>query len=344
MKCVSCGSKKLKAHGRNLDYIYSFNKGKWILSNPELGYYFSSENPFYISCISCQKFWKEKVLKNQRTGTTNHSEITLDLDHTLFFTEYGFHVLKDCDFSFLDESNKIYYSIFKRPGLDSFISFLKRNYKKINFYTSALDWYALKLIDSLNIEKELIGFIKTRKDTILDRSLSFDKEYMKLLDNSLVVEDKPLVISGYNNTIIKVKPYHNKIKDNELFRIKKLLNKRNKEIKVPKMISGEIHLYLKGMKIRFKNMPWNLFKKIIKIKSLSKEELEKQEILYNYQDPNFLYEYNKAKFNFVDISYKNYIKLYKIISPYALTKMISKDSFNNKIKNRLKKYRSMSNF
>lgn len=176
-----------------------------------------------LRCLDCKEDlrWADTVQKILFPAI-DHKEIVFDLDHTLFHCE-----LKewdpDGDFEFTSPDGKWTYVATKRPGLEDLMKNCLQRFEKNNFFTAATDWYAHVLIDSLNLPSEKIGFIKTRKHTFEGRPLSFERELLKPLNNSFVVEDKPLVIQGKNNRVFKIQPFYKGNEDKELERLWKSL-------------------------------------------------------------------------------------------------------------------------
>lgn len=331
MKCL-CGSKKLKAYNfDDLNYIYYQIDNYWVLENPLLTYFYSTQNYFTIKCLNCQKIWNENKISPKKSKKIDHKEIVLDLDHTLFYVD-SFEI-KDFDFSFKDPKHNITYYAKKRPYLDKSIRSLESRFEKINFFTSAMDWYADILISSLKINPLKIGFIKTRKDTYEARPLSFDRELMKPLNDSLIIEDKPLIIDGYNNTIFKVSPYYGG-KDKELLTIIKNLSKEESEIIEPKYISGEIYFHIRKIKIKFSKLPIWFIKKILSLPNSSQKELDKFNVIMPIFKPYIKITENFSEIFFLDLSYNNYKKLMGYLKIYSKSKLLTKSSYN---KNQYKK-------
>lgn len=346
MKCL-CGSSKLQAHNsENLDYILNYVNGKWIASNPATkSYFFSSRRDFSIRCLDCNKLQSLKSIESVISPVLDHKEITLDLDHTLFHVEYAFE-LENCDFTYSLQTNYglIKYYTYKRPHLADFIKILESRFEKINFFTAASEDYAKELIKVLNISSNKMGYLKTIKDTLRERCLSFDEEYMKPMENTLVVEDKPLVVKGYNNQIIKVEPYnHYAKKDDELLKVIKILSKKNKVIHQPEKMSGDIKFFVRDLNISFKDMPFDLYSKIIDIKSKTKDELNKLYIIVQEAKPSFEYQDNQGSFSFTDLTYDNYVLLYSLISPYSYHKLLSSEEYDQVLAERVKEVKKMFN-
>lgn len=347
MKC-QCGSSKLQAYNtQNLDYILYYVNNQWVVSDPAIkSHFFSSQRNFTIKCFDCNKTQSINNIDKVVSPTLNHKEITLDLDHTLFHVEYAWE-LESYDFTFSIKSDYglIKYYVCKRPHLDEFIKFLESRFEKINVFTAASESYAQELVKSLNISSDKMGYLKTIKDTVNERALHFEKEYMKFMENSLVVEDKPLVVKGYNNQIIKVVPFHYySKKDDELLKVIKLLSKKEKVISQPEKMSGEITLFVRDLKISFKDMPFELYSKILDIKSKTKDELNQLYILVQESNPSFEYKNKKGSFSFTDLTYENYLQLYNLISVYTDYKLLSDREYDQFLIDRIQKVKNRMDF
>lgn len=338
-KCF-CGSSHLRAYNPyQHDNIYYLVDGKWVLSDPSLkSYFFSTKRPFLVKCMDCGNDWDEKDIFPQISPRLDHKEIVLDLDHTLFYTEYLSYT-DGFDHTFTLDG--IAYYIFKRPHLDTFMKDLVERFDKINIYTASTRDYATELINLLNIPSDKLGYIKTRENCVLDRSISFEREYLKIMDNSLMIDDKPLVVHGYNNRVVAIKPYYLDKNDKELLSVLDLLKKKSKDLNQPKFFNGEVNLYLKDIHISFRKLPWDLYKEILKIPTLGQEELnQNQFIRTSYRDPYFVYDQGRGVFSFVDLSYENYLKIYKLVKEYTSHKVIEKDHFDKILEKRYKRVRN----
>lgn len=350
MKC-KCGSSKLMAYSsRNLDYILYYVESKWIISDPSAkSFYFNSKEPFIVSCLDCKKYWKEEKISQMVSPSLNsHQEITLDLDKTLYHVITDLDELNLCDFSFkyYYEENKFFnYYAYKRPHLDNFIKILLTHFNKINIFTAAQPEYAQELVKNLNIPENKMGYLKTIKDTYLDRVLDFEKEYVKAMDNSLMIEDKPFVVRGYNNNVIKVDPfYYEDKKDKELLRVIKLLSQKEKIIEAPQKFNGEIQIFVRDLIIKLKDIPYNKYQEILKIKPKSKDELNQQYIIVQESPPTFLYKNNKGNFYFSDLDYTNYVQLFNLVKKYTSHKLLSNKEYDQLLIDRIKEHKKRMNF
>lgn len=208
MKCEKCGNTKLKAyHRNNLDYILNFKNNKWFYVNPTIHEFIFYSTPWQVVCIDCHHdFTMHSPKQINSPDISQFKEIVFDLDHTLFNVEGSYMPTSQERevFKFSDPEGRFTYRVFPRPFVKELIDYCISRFERINFFTAATDWYAHELITYLQIPDQKLGFIKTRSDTVRGRPLSFDWEAIKKMDNMLVVEDKPLVVEGYNNTIFKV--------------------------------------------------------------------------------------------------------------------------------------------
>lgn len=353
MKC-KCGSSKLRAYNpENLDYILYYVNNRWVLSDPSIKSYFNSQKPFYIDCMSCWNYSKhdklESIPEMISPSLDQYKEITLDLDHTLFHIDDQKDEKHEADFTFKFEAYEGYFITYyahKRPYVDQFIQTLCEKFEKINIFTAAQPAYADVLVKSLNIPQNKMGYLKNITSTQLERGLEFERQYLKPMENSLVVEDKPLVIKGYNNTVIKVRDYFYvlKEKDQELLRVLKLLSQKEKIIKAPNKMNGEISLLVRSHVIKIKDMPYEKYKELLKIKTKTKDELNKQHIIYQESPPSFCYKNNKGEFTFTDLSYDNYVRLFNLIKKYTKNNLLSEKEYNQLLTDRIAKHKKQMNF
>lgn len=343
MKC-KCGSEKLRAVGESLDYIFYQVEGRWVISNPQLTYFQSSQRPYQIYCYDCHNRSSVPELENISTATIDHKEITLDLDHTLFFVDYGREV-EGYDFKFSDPEPRgsIYY-VYKRPHLDHFISELSKRFNKINFFTAATNWYALELINSLNISKEKLGYIKTREHTVRGRPLSFEWELIKNMENSLMVEDRPLVVEGYNNAIFKVEPFYLNKDDQGLINVLSRINQQGKVMDKPQTVSGEIDLFLRHLQFEVKDLPFSLIKEITSLKTRTQEELDQGPVRTTVFESYFEIVEDKLFIRVVDLNYPEYLKLVEKIKPYSKVRKMSAKKYRDLVDKRYKNLRINNNF
>lgn len=296
-----------------------------------------------INCYDCRSEWKVSELENQFSPAIKHKEITLDIDATLIDTEYAWEE-PTRDFQFKDPDSRTIYYIFKRPHLDHFMAELQKRFDKINFFTSATEWYAKEILLHLNIAPEKMGWLKTRKDCVNGRPLSFDREYIKNMDNSLMIDDKFLVVEGYNNTVIKINPFHHSMKkDTELLDIISLLNKEKEEISCPKVISGEVSIYLRHHEIEFKNLPWEKHQDLLEIVSMTQAEIDlgknRTKLTPNY----FTYQNDLAKIGYTNVSFESYLKIQELLKGFTESILLSEEEFNSLTDNYYKKIKSSFN-
>lgn len=329
MKCKKCGSTKLMAYNhRDFKSIMYYNSQKWILQSPTTNYiYYNSKYSYYVRCLECHSdvdyqntFIFDKVYKPK----IEHKEIVLDLDGTLFYhNPYWQHEWTKWDIEMKIPDRDRTIKQIKRPYLDQFIKFCCERFEKINFFTSAEQWYAEILIKNLNIPKDKLGFIKTRKDTVRCRPITFEWELIKRLNNSFIIEDNFQVIEGYNNVVYEIKEYISRDpeKDDALLKLIDFI-KTHKEEKItfPKKANIKFELFLRNMEINTKDMPIKIMKKIEKeVVSITKEEMIEGKISTNLEA--FPYSENSndgMEFIFADLNYENYLKLFQIIKPYLL--------------------------
>lgn len=320
MTCF-CGKKQLIATSlQSSKYVYYFSNNKWFLSNPLLkSYLYSSvNNVFHVSCMNCKKFWKESDLAPiYSPSTKNFKEITLDLDSTLISTEYAWEE-KDADLVFTIPPYTYY--VFKRPHLDEFLKELCIRFDKINIFTSAQKEYADNVINSLSIPSNKLGFVKTRQDCQNERPYGWmDREYLKDISNSLIIDDKQHVIRGYNNVVLEIPKYHYSNKsDNELLKMIPILSVDETEIKIPDLIDGNLFVFELKLEIDFTSMPWQVH----------------QQILNDVPNGRFNYINNQASIFVGGINYPTYVKLINHLHPYISYQMLTEEEFDIQISKR----------
>lgn len=335
MEC-ECRSSKLKAYNfSNLDYIL-FYVDKWIISDPsKTDLFYSTKRQYTIKCQDCNNEWQDEI-KEAFSPKITHNEITLDLDHTLV------HVTEDYYFDNTKTDKKIkhpdinsYYSLTKRPHMDMFIKECCKIFDKINFYTASHDWYAKEVMEVIKIPKEKLGYIKTFKDTTRERPLSFEWEMMKHINNSLVIDDKPLVVKGYNNIVYKIPSFsaYSKENDTELLKALEIFKKKEFTIKIPDTFDCIIELFLKNTRIELKNISLDLISTIFKeVKIITKEELSLLPVHTTLYYPYLDVINNQGRISMVDINYNNYETLCYIIRNHTNHQKFTPQEFNNLIR------------
>jgi hypothetical protein len=331
-----CGSTKLKAfHYSNLDYILNYSAGRWFLSDPRINHrYYNTQRPWHVSCFDCKSQWEEANFDpDVYSPKVTNTEIVLDLDHTLFHVEYydkeSDAIGSEFDFKFKVPQDPMYYFASKRPNLDEFVRRCCEKFAKISFFTSGVDWYAEELIKTLSIPKNKLGFVKSRADTYRARPLSFEWELMKPINNSLVLEDKPLVIDGYGNIVIKVSPYHSpaKERDSELLEVMKVFDKPESLLAPCDRLSGKVELRLRGLSLPFSDIPLSLAHEILTIPSASQEELDKLPITTRFYLPWLEVVNGHAVITFSDLNHSNYMRLMALINTQPKAKRLSKKKY-----------------
>lgn len=349
MQC-RCGSEKIKAHTLgDLDYILNQVDGRWILTDPRItAHYFSTRRPWEFTCMDCKEAWADKRFNPVFCSpAVTHDEIVLDLDHTLFYVEYydkdsETHDLK-FDFKFVAPDKRTYV-VTKRPYLKEFLEACFARFKKINFFTAATDWYANKLIGSLNIPQEKLGFIKHQDHTVRGRPVTFDWELLKPMDNSLVVDDKAVVIEGFGNVIFRVRPYFpaEPDKDDELKQVAELFQKKESVIEPHSVVSGEVELMLRDMTIPFENLPIAALSDLLKIPPCSQAELKKLPVTTSFYEPWAEVRSGKAIVGFSELTYENYLKLVAVLKDYTKHKAEDGATYGQTLHKRAASFRKSS--
>ena len=343
MKCVKCESDKLKAyHRKNFDYLLNYSHSKWFYVNPTIQEFVFYSTPWEVLCLDCSNnFQIVSPKKIHSPNLAKFSEIVFDLDHTLFNVEGSYMPLSQEKeaFKFSDPEGRFTYRVFPRPFVKELIEYCISRFECINFFTAATNWYAKELVSYLNIPETKLGFIKSREDTVRGRPLSFDWEALKKMDNMLVVEDKPLVVEGYNNTIFKVTGFYGQSDDKELLDLINYMNQNENKFESPSHISGVIDLFLRDLTIEITNFPSSKYKQILQIPIPSQEHLDNLPIRTSKFESYLVYEHQKAIFSFVDLYYSDYVKLWNIVSPYTPNSLLSEGDFNDLINKKVAKYK-----
>jgi hypothetical protein len=311
MEC-KCGSKNLFVYWGNGDYLsVNITDGVAYFRDPsEKEMYFNTRYPCSFFCRDCNEFSNtEEILEEIISRKIDHKEITLDLDHTLICTGMD---IEDQDFDITYKGNK--FSGKKRPYLNKFLEYCEERFDKINIFTASMPEYAHEVIKNLGISKGKLGFVKTVKDTFLARTIKFDREYIKKMNDSLIVEDKPHVVEGYNNSIIKIKPYYGCDNDEELLRVIEVLNQEETIVKLPKLFSGKLEFFLRGLSIEINDLTMDNIKEVLSIEPSTQEELRELPHTTTYSKPIMTFSNNEIKIVFNDVnSYEKYLELTRIL-------------------------------
>lgn len=347
MKCKLCNSTKLMARQHlssfadndNFYHQVNINENlKWVSENPILKSYNST--PCYIYCLECNSsIEKDYKIDEFVVPKITQTEIVLDLDHTLFLVSYHHEseapvyedYYKTCIHKFTID--KVIYYVFPRPYLKEFIEYCENNFKKINIYTSATAEYAKELVSLLNISTDKLGFVKSRKDTFVDRSFKeFERQYLKKIDNALIIDDNNLVYSGYNNIIYKIPKFYDFTIENDtaLFDFIQC-HKNSAEIILKMPDSFDVNLFgHQEQKIVFSNLTIDDVNCIMDI-----IELNNVVLIKNFYNPykRFTYQDNNGKIMCSYLSHDEYKKIYKLFKNKITSKKLLKSQFNISKKN-----------
>lgn len=344
MKCPKCNASKLIAvHPQREGYGIMKNSrfyqigDKWVAADPaNKSYLYSTRYKFQILC-KCGHSWDEYSIENQYSPAISHKEITLDLDHTLFNVDFPAPGTETYDFTFTcPDLNKGTYYVTKRKHLDFFISELLKRFEKINIFTGASESYAWNLVNKLNIPKDKLGYVRTSKDGVSGRAMCAIYEKMsclKMIDDSLVVEDTPNMIYGFNNTIIQVPPfyYHD---DDELLKVLSYLNQKEERIKKPQVISGEVRLLTKQVEISFKDVPFDVYKDLLEVPA--RETDKGPFVIMSNLQTFFVLDDNEAEIVYGDVEYNSYLKILELLKDYTDHVKMDQTEFDSILKNRKK--------
>lgn len=338
MKCTKCGSNKLKAYNpRDTKSVLFLVDNYWVLQDPQRKFIYNhSIYDYLVICDSCNNDSLMKIPLDFTvvSPSIRHEEIVLDLDCTLFATNTYFdEQWVDYDFKFHNKEGKEIL-VKKRPFLKEFIDYCIERFTKINFYTAAEDWYAKELIDSLNLPESKLGYIKTKKDTINKRPITFELENVKTLNDSFIVDDKPHVIEGYNNVVFGIKPfYYTEVKspdlDEELIKVKNLIiTKEEAFIFRSTNFKLKINLFLNQININCENINLDEVNKIMdEINQVTDDEMKKANVMTSLKSYPYFEESLSNKLVFAGLNYTNYEKLIKLISNKSSYRKIDKANF-----------------
>lgn len=168
----------------------------------------------------------------KETSTRVKKRLYLDLDRTLFYTathELGFVAH---DFSFTLEGVK--YFVYLRPHLKEFLDFCFSHFE-VGVITSATLDYATEILDRLTVNKSDFVSIQTQEDLVeeemirtLDNGMRvIVKDFVKVVNHAVLVDDKDYVMQGSHNFLIKASKFEPLgEEDVELMRIMEELKER----------------------------------------------------------------------------------------------------------------------
>lgn len=335
MKCTKCqGTNLILIPWGRLEYLCDLVQGKWVYRDPGVKGYFFSSRRVSIRCLDCHHDTETTFPETVYSPKITKEEITFDLDHTLFYCDpYGEDRFQP-DFEFTDPDGKYTYKVSKRPHLDELIQFCVKRFKKINVFTAATDWYGKILFNSLNIPEEKRGYFKHRGDTRNERPLTFEWEYMKYMDDSLMVEDKPFVVKGKQNRVIKVNSYFPGVEDNELLRVMEVIQKEDEVFTRPQLMRGKINLFLQNWDVAVKDIPEEVINEVLKVTTLTQEEIDKLPVHTSPFESYWTMEQGEIEVSTVGLNYENYVKLMALLKNYTDQKPLTKIKFNRLVKDR----------
>jgi TFIIF-interacting CTD phosphatase-like protein len=162
--------------------------------------------------------------------------LILDLDNTLIYT----HTFRDIyhDFVLKFEDN-VYYYVIKRPYLKEFLEYCNKNYR-IAFWSAATEDYVQQVIKNIapnidpvfvwSYEKCTVNMYKSFYDNNLNiykrlRKVWSSKKYNASKKNVLILDDTPNTYSYNYGNAIYITKFFGVDDDDELIRIKELLEK-----------------------------------------------------------------------------------------------------------------------
>jgi ribA/ribD-fused uncharacterized protein len=146
-------------------------------------------------------------------------KLGVDLDQTVIFSDCLELANHDFSHHFPTDQNRLYFV--KRQHCDTFFKWAIEHFD-VYILSAATQDYVEYVVDQLEIKDKIKG-IKSRsewgeKESVRDEYGSQYQDYVKKVDDFIVVDDKDYIFKGENNTIIKVSQcWINK--DNELLRV-----------------------------------------------------------------------------------------------------------------------------
>ena len=328
MKCIKCDSSNIIIFNRvtSKETLISVKNNYLVFQDPFVNHiYYNSRYPYEQMCLNCYDIKNyNNDISEVLSPMPSHKEITLDIDGTLIDRQY-FH---DENWDTIDFKIKVpdmnkTYNIKKRPYLEEFIKFCSEHFKKINIYTAAETWWMEQVLNNIEIPKNKIGYLKTGKDTEWKRPISFEREHVKKVNNSLVIDDNYKGIEGYNNLVYHIPKYFytgsdSRNNDNELIKLKEfILTKKESKIKWSNSFKGNINLQLRKLSIPIININKKESYELIKnIKSIKDEEMKNHSSWCSDYEPYFEIDSDIIDINFRDINYENYLKIIKKYSKF----------------------------
>lgn len=136
----------------------------------------------------------------------------LDLDLTLIYAETFILGYVDPDFDFKLDQTTFYVN--KRPHLDDFLDFCFKHFN-VSIITASTKDYASQIVENLKIKDKIVKLI-TREDLVKEHYLvqtlstgmkTYTSDYVKVINNGILVDDKDYIMQGENNKLIKVREY-----------------------------------------------------------------------------------------------------------------------------------------
>lgn len=347
MKCVNCNSSRFMLYNMGCTVRLELINDVLYFSNPfdnKLEY--NSGKNFACICSECKncEYINLDNFNEIHNREIKFDEITLDLDHTLIHAESEDFISNEYIPDFEFDIDNHFYGVFFRPYLKEFIAYLNDNFKKINIYTAASEIYAENIIEKLNIKN--LGFVKTRSDCIYDRSFLFEREYLKFIDNNIIIDDKLHVINGTELSIIQAPLFHyTKVDDKFLLEtINNFKNYKPKKVLIKRDFELNLNFQCRGFTLSKENVNIDVLNYIIKLK-MNEEEYDSTLIRFgrkSYDEKKECYYFrysiknDKASINIFNITYKSYkdicLKLNeKPISKNKWDKLYKKEQKDHKL-------------
>jgi 2-hydroxy-3-keto-5-methylthiopentenyl-1-phosphate phosphatase len=231
MKCPKCNSDKLSIFSK-FRYLEHSN-GEWFNVTP-----FEEHLPnvkSFFKCNHCELvldfntvnnsiIFKENEIKFSNFKIKNRilpKRLVLDLDHTLIASFQTNDDDLSGEFSF--NIDNLHYEVAIRPRLKEFLDFCNVHFEEIEVITASVESYAKNICKNIGLNNVKLTTRESLKEdyTVMTNDLDFIKE----VNDSVVIDDKPQVIKGTGNVILNPKAFWYDSGDTELTKILDYLTK-----------------------------------------------------------------------------------------------------------------------
>ena len=247
-ECPKCNSNKLSILTRELRI--DLQSKKWVLVTPLKK--FKIDDHYKLYCHDCYEQYELNLYKNTiklkhypkkeyaKFFENNEFEIfypkitqtkvVFDLDETLMTINQW----KDEEPDFIMQDNE-YPSITSRSYFRNkcfdLIKYVRENFKDVEVCTASLRHYAEQKVKHLGIDDLPLKTVEDLGHS--ERTvMAWDREFLKKYDNAIVIDDRPQVVTGWNNIILTPDGWTGYPGDEDLSRVIEFLKNGPKEDKV----------------------------------------------------------------------------------------------------------------